>query len=236
MDPNESTPAAPHDDSAPVQDQAGAEGQLRYPAPSVPRGRAVPTAAPPQYPSQGQAQYPVQGQAPTQPPPSQQQVHQAPTSTPKPVAPKTVTKPRAAAEPGAKPELTEAEIAQEKQTRGLVLRFALLLLATVLASSLPLPGLVVAVPLIVWVVWTGISLLRRPKRPGASTWTTFTVVGFGVTAIISLGVLTSIATWNARIDYQTCMDRALTSSAQMQCQAEYTDRVTGSFGSVANFG
>ena len=169
-----------------------------------------------------------------QPPAVQQPPVQQPPQAPKQPAPRRATPPSSGST--TKPELTEAEIAQEKRTRALVLRFALLLLAAVLASSLPLPGLVVAVPLIAGVIWTGISLLRRPKRPGAPTWTTFTVVGFGVTAMISLGVVTSIATWNARIDYQTCMDRALTSSAQTQCQAEYTERITGAFGSAANFG
>jgi len=130
--------------------------------------------------------------------------------------------PRPAPEPTNPPD-PEAQQAATRQ----VLHFALLLLATLLTSSLPLPwqvaGLVLAIAAIVVGVRAMISIIRLKLRTALAP---ALGIGLGVAVTMVFSLAVTLAVWPLQVERQECLAGALTIAAHDACEAAFQDALT----------
>ncbi len=111
---------------------------------------------------------------------------------------------------------SEREIAA---TRSLLRYFMLLLLCTLLASNFPLPWKVLGLLFGLASVTVGvIALVGLVKQKAPALIRITTTVGVVVSLFFSLGVGAAVLLWPVTATFEECMDTALTSRAQKECQ------------------
>lgn len=100
--------------------------------------------------------------------------------------------------------------------------FGLLLLATIVTGSLPLPWQAGSLGFVVAALVVGIRALRSVRRAGVrGGLVPLLAVGLAFTALLSLGTVGLLALWPVQLDRQHCLQDALTISANDKCQTDY---------------
>ncbi|MGF9660321.1 hypothetical protein AAIH25_00465 [Arthrobacter crystallopoietes] len=116
---------------------------------------------------------------------------------------------------------------EQLKTSSLYLRIVLLLmLATLLASSLPLPwkAAAAAIALVTAVVSiVGLVKVVRAGLPG--TFRITFVLGLIAAGFFLLTSLAQIVFWPVTADFEACTSAAVTQSAQEACTKDYSDRL-----------
>lgn len=108
-----------------------------------------------------------------------------------------------------------------------LLRFAVLMLATIITGMFTLPLQLVTIGFATWAVIVGISALRASwaaKVRGATI--VFNVIAIGLTAVLGLSTASVLARWDIEMDRQACSHQAITHSAQLECAANYDAAMT----------
>lgn len=124
-------------------------------------------------------------------------------------------------EPGPPRDPKAVEAAQ-----GRVRTFALLMLATVLTYSLPLPWSAGAVVFSVAGIVVGVLATRALRRAGVrGPMITMMSLFVGFAVLLSLSLLTMLALYPLQAEREACLRDALTISAQEQCEEEWEDAV-----------
>ncbi|MBI9114151.1 hypothetical protein [Sanguibacter suaedae] len=128
--------------------------------------------------------------------------------------------------PGRPPRRPVDPEAARQGTR-LVLWFGLLMLASLLATALPLPWRLGGLAVVGAAVVLGVRALRRTWRAGVRGTMTF-ALSAGLVATLGLGatILAVIPVWDVETERQDCMDRAITLTARSSCQKAYDDAIT----------
>lgn len=101
--------------------------------------------------------------------------------------------------------------------------FILLLLATLVMSATALPWQASALVFAVGALVTGVRALRSAVRSGLRGIVLPVGVGLGVTAVMTLSLLTLVALWPLQAERQDCLRRALTVSAQEACEQQFSE-------------
>lgn len=116
--------------------------------------------------------------------------------------------------------------AQSKQAARWLGRFALLVFASLVAAGLPLPwqagALAFSLPAMVVGALALRAIIRARMRRLAAV---MLGAGLTMTAFMVLGQIGLLALWPVQQDLQECRERALTLSAQEQCQSDFEERV-----------
>jgi len=100
------------------------------------------------------------------------------------------------------------------------------LLAGVAVTLLPLPWRFASLAFLVGAAVTGVRALRALLASGLrGSLAAMVVAGLLMTALVLVGALGSLATWRVDADRQSCLQGALTRSAQAACEREYDDAV-----------
>ncbi|WP_461024399.1 hypothetical protein [Thalassiella azotivora] len=114
----------------------------------------------------------------------------------------------------------------------LMTRFAVLVLAAVVTSTLRLPWQAAALVFSVGAVVVGVLATRavvRARMGGAGV--AFAAAGVGLSAVMVVVNGASVALWPVQAELQRCQQRAVTEAAERRCLAEYertlTDLVPG---------
>lgn len=108
-----------------------------------------------------------------------------------------------------------------------LLRFAMLMLATIITGMLALPLQLVTIPVAIWAVIVGIQALRASwaaKVRGAAI--VFNIVAVGLTAVLGLSTASVLARWDIEMDRQACRNQAITHTAQLECTVNYDSAMT----------
>jgi hypothetical protein len=116
--------------------------------------------------------------------------------------------------------------AQARRLSVLVGRFALLVLASLLTSRLPLPWSAAAPVFCALGLVAGVAALRATV--GTRTGGAMPValgVSLGMTAVILLQQVVMLALWPVTADLQRCRERAVTVTAERLCQEDYERRI-----------
>ncbi|WP_182111953.1 hypothetical protein [Actinotalea sp. JY-7876] len=139
----------------------------------------------------------------------------------RPAAPEQPRQPAGAPPPGrVPPRPPDPEAARAASRR--VTHFGLLLLATLVVTSLPLPWQAAAVGFAVAAVVVGIRALMAVWRAGLrGAVVPLLGLGIGFSAVMVLSLGTMLALWPLQVELEQCRRDALTISAQDRCQAEY---------------
>ena len=104
--------------------------------------------------------------------------------------------------------------------------FALCLVASVVASALPLPWSVGAIVFLVAAGVAGIVALRAVTTSGGRPGVVVLVSCLlALCALMLLGELARLALWQVYWDLQECLRGAITESARAACDAEFRSRV-----------
>jgi len=141
------------------------------------------------------------------PPVHHRPVHPRPAPPPQPVRPPD---PEAAA-----------------RARNLSWTFSLLLLASILTGTFPVPWVLVSVPLIVATLVVGVRAVAAVNRAGATNGPLVAVLAVGIClCLVSLlGVAQTAVTWDLQLQRQRCVAEAITVSAQTACAEAYEQGV-----------
>ena len=104
--------------------------------------------------------------------------------------------------------------------------FLLLVLASLLTSRLRLPWQLGGLGFSLAAFGTGIWAFVAARRPGLREQVApMLVVGLVFTVMLVLSMSSSLVLWSEQQAHQTCLDNALTLSAQHACEVEYQDAV-----------
>ena len=102
------------------------------------------------------------------------------------------------------------------------MHFGLLLLATMVTSTLPLPWQAASLAFIVAALVVGIFALRSVWRAGVrGPLVPMLTIGLAFTALLSVATAGMLALWPVQLDRQHCLQDALTISANEKCQLDY---------------
>lgn len=104
--------------------------------------------------------------------------------------------------------------------------FALLLVAALLTLSLPLPWQAASLAFTAAAVVVGVRVLlaaRRSRRGGLLV--PLAAAGTAMSLLLSLSVVSALAFYDIALDRQTCLQRALTTSANQACEQQFRDAV-----------
>lgn len=116
----------------------------------------------------------------------------------------------------------DPELARAAQR--LVLHFVLLVLASLVTATLPLPLQVAALVFAVAAVVVGLRALRLVWRPGLrAQLAPLLLFGLAFAGLLTVSLSVMLALWPVQMERQTCMSRALTLGAQEACQARYEE-------------
>ncbi|WP_454049605.1 hypothetical protein [Cellulomonas sp. Marseille-Q8402] len=109
----------------------------------------------------------------------------------------------------------------------LVRHFGIWLIAGVAVTLLPLPWRVASIAFLVGAVVTGVRALRAVVTSRArGGLPSVLAAGLLLTGLVLIGSLGSLATWQADVDRQACLDGALTRTAQAACERDYRDALS----------
>lgn len=135
--------------------------------------------------------------------------------SPTPPAPGHPGAPRRSGTPAPDPE------AARRATRK-VLHFGLLLLGVIVLMSLPFPWRVATLVVVLGAIVAGVrALLAVWRARMRGVLAPALVVGVGLAGVMLVQIVGMVATWNIETTYQSCLDGAITVSAQERCTAEH---------------
>ncbi|MFI2755164.1 hypothetical protein ACGIF2_17180 [Cellulomonas sp. P22] len=103
-----------------------------------------------------------------------------------------------------------------------VMNFGLLMIATIVVSTLPLPWRAASLVFVVLAIVAGVRALvatRRARVRGALT--PMLLVGLAFAGMLSLTLVTMLATWPVQQAHEECLRGALTVSARAGCDQTY---------------
>lgn len=102
-------------------------------------------------------------------------------------------------------------------------QFAILFAAALVTTLLPMPFNLVAALFTLWAAILGISYLikRSPDKKKSPRETTQIVFGVVAALFISSLVGSTVLRWDIDMNYQSCLNQAVTHSAQQQCIDSY---------------
>lgn len=124
---------------------------------------------------------------------------------------------------GARPP-TDPEAARAASRR--VMHFGLLMLATLLTTTLPLPWSVGALLFAVGAVVAGVLALRSVWKAGLrGALVPMLGLGIGFSVMMTTSLVAMIAMWPVHEARQDCLRDALTISARESCEAEYREQL-----------
>ncbi len=125
-----------------------------------------------------------------------------------------------------RPERPPPDPAGARRLAGLVLRFALLMLASLLVSRLPLPWGAAAPLLTLAALAVGVAALVQGVRARVRASSHVLVgLGLGLGVVVLLQQALVVALWPITVQLQECRDAALTIAADDACQADYERRI-----------
>lgn len=105
-----------------------------------------------------------------------------------------------------------------------VLHFGLLMLATLLTSTLPLPWQVATLGFAVLALVVGVRALVQVWRSGLrGALVSVLAVGLAFAAMLAASTAGLIALWPVQMERQECLQGALTISATERCESDYRD-------------
>lgn len=114
-------------------------------------------------------------------------------------------------------------------------RFLLLVLATLLTSSLPLPWQAGSLAFAIVTIVDGIRTARTVWRPGLrERLAPLLVFGLALTVLTALSIGATFAVWSIQMAHQECTSRALTITSQEQCDADYQDALNARLTELKN--
>jgi len=100
--------------------------------------------------------------------------------------------------------------------------FGLYMLASLLLSSVALPWRMLSVAVGVAALVVGVRALRTVWRAGLrGALVVVLSAGMLMTVVLGLSTLAVIPVWGIETDRQTCLDQAITITAQTSCQTTY---------------
>jgi len=109
-----------------------------------------------------------------------------------------------------------------RRTSRHVMHFGVLMLATLLVSSLPLPWQAAALLFAIAALVEGIRGLRSAWTAGVrGALVPMLVMGIAASSLLTVGTAGMIALWPIQMERQTCLRDALTISSQEQCENAY---------------
>ena len=116
---------------------------------------------------------------------------------------------------------------QVKRAGQLLGRFALLVLASLIANGLPLPWQAGALAFSLGALVVGALALRAVLRARMRRMPAVMLgVGLSMTVVMVIGQIGLLALWPVQQDLQECRSRALTLSATEQCQRDFEERIS----------
>ncbi|HLS03681.1 MAG TPA: hypothetical protein VK030_02865 [Actinomycetales bacterium] len=120
------------------------------------------------------------------------------------------------------PREVDPELAQLGRRR--LLHFASLMLLGLLSSNLPLPWQIIATVAFLAALVTGVrALITLWKAHVRGAALPMIVMGLVLSGILLASSVTLLALWPLQMERQNCLHRAITVSAQEQCEAEFED-------------
>lgn len=132
--------------------------------------------------------------------------------------------------PGGPTTRPEPDPAATRAAARQVLHFGLLLLAAVLASTLPLPWQVGALGFVVAAMVVGVRALARAWRAGVrGAVIPMLALGLFSAGLVALTVLSLLVVWPQQLARQECLATAVTISATERCEAEFRRAVEQRF-------
>lgn len=106
------------------------------------------------------------------------------------------------------------------------LQFSVLLAAALIATFLPLPFRMVAVVFSLWASGLGIIfLIKNSGKKDPSTRLGQMAVGTIAALIISALIGSTFARWDLDMEYQKCLNGAVTNSAAQECTTSYQNQL-----------
>jgi hypothetical protein len=113
-----------------------------------------------------------------------------------------------------------------------MLHFFLLLLASVVTSSLPLPLQVGSLAFVIAAIVVGVRTFMLAWRGGVRGGLLVGLgTGVGMAGMVGLLMLTVLAVWPEQMERQRCLADAVTIAATQECEAQFEravdDRLTG---------
>ncbi|WP_250448645.1 hypothetical protein, partial [Actinotalea sp. C106] len=118
-----------------------------------------------------------------------------------------------------------------------VMHFGLMMLATILAVSLPLPWQAAALAFALGAVVLGIRALRAVWRSGLrGALVAILGFGLGLAALLTLSLVTMLALWPVQMERQSCLRDALTISATTACEDQFQQRLDETLERVPGIG
>jgi hypothetical protein len=103
-------------------------------------------------------------------------------------------------------------------------RFLVLVLATLVTSSLPLPWQAGSLAFAIVTIVEGIRTLRAVWRTGLrERLAPLLIFGLALTALMTLSMGVTFAFWPIQLAHQECVSRAVTISSQEQCDVDFQD-------------
>ena len=121
----------------------------------------------------------------------------------------------------------EPDPARTKEAGRWLGRFALLVLASLIANGLPLPWQAGALAFSLPALVVGGLALRAVVRAGLRRLPTVMLgLGLTMTVFMVIGQIGLLALWPVQQDLQECRSRALTLSAGEQCQRDFDERIS----------
>lgn len=136
------------------------------------------------------------------------------------------------------PREVDPKLAQLGRRR--LLHFASLMLLGLLSSNLPLPWQVIATIAFLAALITGVrALITLWKAHVRGAVLPMITMGLVISGILLASSVTLLALWPLQMERQTCLHRAITVSAQEQCETAFedglkkllkTDQVSNPFG------
>ncbi|HZI96068.1 MAG TPA: hypothetical protein VFD41_00930, partial [Actinomycetales bacterium] len=116
---------------------------------------------------------------------------------------------------------------QVKRASQLLGRFALLVLASLIANGLPLPWQAGALVFSLVAFVVGVMALRAVLRARMRRLPAVMLgIGLSMTVLLVIGQIGLLALWPLQQDLQECRDRALTLSATEECQRDFDERIS----------
>ena len=99
--------------------------------------------------------------------------------------------------------------------------FAVLVLASVLVATLPLPWQAAALPFALAAMVVGVRAMVVALRARARGLAPVLGVGLGIALLWTFSVSVQLAQWEPQQDKQECLERALTIGARSACETQF---------------
>ena len=160
---------------------------------------------------------PPSGNAPRPPAPAPRPPGQPPHPVPGPPGEPRPGDPDQVGRAAIRPDPEAARAASRR-----VLHFALLLLAGLVTSALPLPWQAASLAFVVAALVVGVRALISVWRAGLrGVLVPMLAIGLAFTALMSMAMVSLLALWPVQLERQQCLTSALTIAASDKCQVDY---------------